>query len=232
MENLSSYFADITIVTYAVVFAGGLAASFTPCVFPLIPIIVGVIGAREEKSKWKSFVLSLCYVLGMALTFSMIGVFAAVTGKMFGQIQTSPIAHLIVGNIIIIFALMLLDVIHMPTFFLSKLGAGKARRGGSVISIIIMGIASGFVAAPCTVAILGALLAYVATTQNVIAGFSLLFTFAVGMGALILLAGTFTGIIMNLKFLNRWILIIQKIIAFGMILLGEYYIFRAGFLSI
>ena len=232
MENLSSYFTDISIVTYLVVFLGGVAASFTPCVYPLIPIIIGVIGASGETSRVRGFILSLSYVFGIAITFSILGVFAAATGKLFGELQSSPVGHLIVGNIMILFGLVLLDVIHMPTFLLSKLGAGKVRKGGSIYSVIFMGIASGFVAAPCTAAVLGVLLTFVATTQSIALGFSLLFVFAIGLGTLLIIVGTFTGIVVNMKFLNRWMPVMQKVIAFGMILLGEYYIFRAGFLSI
>ena len=232
MENISQYLTNISLVTYLVIYLGGVAASFTPCVYPLVPIIVGVIGSQAEKSRGRNFVLALSYVLGMAITFSILGVIAAITGKLFGQIQTNPIAHLIVGNVIIIFGLALLDVIHLPTFLLSRAGAGKVVKGGSFLPVFLMGAASGLVSAPCTAAVLGALLAFVASTQNVILGFSLLFVFAVGLGTLLILVGTFAGFVMAIKKFDKWMHIIQKIVAFGMIALGEYFVYRAGMLSI
>lgn len=232
MQDISIYLKDISLVTYAVVLLGGIAASFTPCVFPLIPIIVSLIGARGEKSRLKNLFLSLSYVLGMACTFSVLGLVAALTGKLFGQMQTSPIAHLIVGNVMILFGLSLLDVIHLPFFVLNRAGAGKVVKGKSFYSIFFMGAASGFVAAPCTAAVLGALLAYVATTQNVVFGFTLLFVFAMGLGTLLILIGTFTGILITIKKLDKWMFVIQKVFGFGMILLGEYFVYRAGFLSL
>ncbi len=232
MENISNYLSNISIITYLVVFIGGVATSVTPCVYPLIPIIVGVIGSSQEKSRWRNFILSLSYVLGMALTFSILGIVAAITGRLFGELQTSPVAHIIVGSIIILFALALLDVLPLPTFLLNRIGAGKIVKGSSAFPVFLMGFASGFVAAPCTAAVLGALLTYVATTQNVIFGFTLLFTFAIGMGTLLILIGTFTGILANLSKLAKWMHLIQKVIAFAMILLGGYFIFKAGLLSI
>ncbi|MFC1666498.1 cytochrome c biogenesis protein CcdA [Candidatus Omnitrophota bacterium] len=232
MGNIQDYFINISGITYIVVLLAGITASFTPCVYPLIPIIVGIIGASKEKSRWKNFILSFIYVLGTAFTFSILGMVAAMTGRLFGQLQTSPLAHLIVGNVLIFFGLVLLNVITIPTFLLNKLGAGRVIKGGSVFSVFFMGVASGFIAAPCTAAVLGALLAYVATTQNILFGSTLLFTFAMGLGTVLILIGTFTGMLAVLPRSQKLMHTIEKIIAFSMILLGEYFIFRAGFLNI
>ena len=232
MENIQSYFVNISWITYAAVFLAGITTSFTPCVYPLIPIIVGVIGASKEKSRWRNFLLSLIYVVGTAVTFSILGLVAAMTGKLFGQMQSSPLAHLVVGNVLILFALALLNVITLPVFLLNKLGAGKVIKSSSMGSVFFMGIASGFVAAPCTAAVLGALLTYVAVTQNVIVGFTLLFTFAMGLGIILILIGTFAGILAVFSRSQKLMHVMEKIIAFSMILLGEYFIFRAGLLSL
>ena len=232
MEGISVYLSNISAMTYLMVFIAGIATSVTPCVYPLIPIIVGVIGSSQAKSRWRNFVLSSSYVLGMALTFSILGMAAAITGRLFGELQTNPIAHIIVGSIIILFALALLDVVPLPTFLLHRIGAGKIVKGSSAFPVFLMGFASGFIAAPCTAAVLGALLTYVATTQNTIFGFTLLFTFAIGMGTLLVLIGTFTGILAAIPKSEKFMRIVQKVIAFAMILLGEYFIFRAGLLSI
>ncbi len=232
MQDLSSYLGNISVITYLAVFAGGVATSFTPCIYPLIPIIVGVIGSSKESSRLRNFFLSLSYCVGMAVTFSVLGVFAAMTGKLFGQLQSSSTAHLVVGGIIIFFGLALVDVVPLPTFLLSKAGAGKIRKGRGILPAFFMGAASGFVAAPCTAAVLAALLTYVASTQNVVFGFTLLFTFAVGLGTLLIIIGTFSGIVANLPRSEKWMHITQKILAFGMIALGSYFIFKAGSLSI
>jgi thiol:disulfide interchange protein len=232
MENFAQYLSNISVVTYLIVFVAGVATSATPCVYPLIPIIVGVLSSSEEKSHWRNFFLSFSYVLGMAFTFSILGIISVLTGRLFGQLQTDPLAYIIVGNVIILFGLALLGVIPLPTSLLSRAGAGKVIKGGNVFSVFLMGLASGFVAAPCTVAVLGTLLTYVATTQNIVFGFTLLFTFAVGLGTLLIIIGTFTGIVVNLPKFEKGMHIIQKVMALAMIFLGEYFIFKAGLLSI
>ncbi|MFH1665676.1 MAG: cytochrome c biogenesis protein CcdA [Candidatus Omnitrophota bacterium] len=232
MENISHYLENVSLVTYVVVFISGLAGSFTPCIYPLIPIIMGVAGAGRKKSRMMNFLISVSYVLGMALMFSALGVAAALTGRLFGQVQSSPWAHLLLGNAMILFSLALLGVIPLPTFLLNRAGAGKVVKGGNMFAAFLMGLASGIVAAPCTAAILGAILAYVATTQNAVLGFSLLFTFATGLGAVLIVAGTFTGIAASIPRSEKIMGMVQKIFALLMLLLGEYYIFKAGVLSI
>jgi len=232
VANISSYLTEISIISYLVVFVGGIITSFTPCIYPLIPIIIGVIGASKEKSISRNFILSFSYVIGMSIVFSILGMVAALTGKLFGQIQSSPVAHIIVGNVIIIFGLMLLGVIRMPTFLLNRIGAGKVLKRGGLFGAFLMGLISGLIAAPCASAVLGALLVYVATKGNPVFGFTLLFSFSIGLGALLIIIGTFAGIVSKIPRSERAMVIFEKILAFGMILLGEYFVFKAGMLSI
>ena len=232
LSNISGYLAEISILSYIAVFVGGILTSFTPCIYPLIPIIIGVIGTSKEKSIGRNFLLSLSYVLGMAITFSILGIIAALTGSLFGQIQSSPIAHIVVGGIIIIFGLALLDVIPMPTFFLSRIGAGKVIRGGTGFSAFSMGLASGIIAAPCASPVLGALLVYVAAKGNPVFGFTLLLCFVMGLGTLLIIAGTFAGVISKVPRSERAMRIFQRVLAFGMIIVGGYFIFKAGMLAV
>jgi thiol:disulfide interchange protein len=232
MQDISVYLENVNVITYIVVYVFGVITSFTPCTYPLIPIIVGVIGASGDVSKVRKAFLSVVYVLGMAITFSILGMVAALSGRLFGQFQVSPLANIVLGGVIILFALSLLDVIVLPTYFLNRLGAGKASKGKSASSIFMMGLASGLIAAPCATAVLGALLAFVSTTQNVVVGSTLLFTYALGFGTLIILVGTFTGVVTTLSKSKKIMGIVNKVLAFIMIILGCYYIFKAGTLSI
>lgn len=225
---VENYLTDISIISYVVVFLGGLITSFTPCIFPLIPIIISVIGASKEKSTSRNFLLSLSYVLGMAVVFSILGMIAGLTGTLFGRIQSNPIAHLIVGSIIILFALSLLNIIPLPTFLLARSGAGKVIRGrGTVFAAFLMGLVSGLIAAPCASAVLGALLVYVASKGNVFFGATLLFCFAVGLGTFLMLIGTFTGLVSKIPRSERAMKIFEKVLAFGMIILGGYFVYKA-----
>ena len=210
-----------------VAFAAGVLISFTPCVYPMIPIIVGYVGGRGERSGAKNFLLSLSYVTGMAITYAALGVFAALSGKLFGEIQTNPIAHIIVANIIILFGLSLLGVFTLPVpTFMAGGPAGRGKKG--LFGAFGMGLASGLVAAPCTAAVLGVLLAYVAAKQNLLFGVALLFSFALGVGVLLLLVGTFAGVLKALPGAGHWMERVEKFFGWCMIALGEYFLIQAG----
>jgi len=107
---------------------------------------------------------------------------------------------------------------------------GETQNRGGALGAFILGISSGFVAAPCTVPILGVLLTYVATSQSVLTGISLLFTYALGMGALLILAGTFAGFLAHMPKPERWMMVIQRLFGWFMIGLGEYFLIKAGLL--
>lgn len=130
LQGLENYLVGAPLFAYLAVFVGGMLTSLTPCVYPVIPIIVGYIGGRGEKSKGRAFLLSLFYVIGMALTYAALGVFAALTGRLFGEAQQNPIVYLIVANIIILLGLSLLGVFVFPTLLPEKIRT-KERKGGN-----------------------------------------------------------------------------------------------------
>ncbi len=213
-------------LAYPTVFLGGVLTSFTPCVYPMVPIIVGYIGGQGVSTKKAGFFLSVIYVAGLSLMYSLLGAVSALTGLMFGEIQNSPWTYVLVGNIILLFGLAMLEAftIPMPTFSLF----GEAQNRGGVLGAFGLGLASGFITAPCTVPILGVLLTYVAARQSVITGISLLFTYALGMGTLLILTGTFAGLLAHMPKSGRWMVVIQRIFGWFMIGLGEYFLIKAG----
>jgi len=210
---------------FILVFGAGVLVSFSPCVYPLLPITIGYIGASAQKDKFHAFLLSLIYVLGMAITYSILGVFASLTGKIFGQISSSPLAFFIIGNTCIIFGLAMLGVfeMHLPEFFLKKFKGRKSK-----FSVFLLGVTSGLIVGPCTAPVLGTLLVFVATKQNLLYGTFLLFSFAYGMGALLILAGTFSGILVNMPKSGKWMYTIERIGGVLLILAGEYYLINMG----
>ncbi len=224
VNNLEVYLNASIFMSLAASFTGGLLTSFTPCVYPMIPITAGYVSSNNlGGSKIKGFWLSISYVMGVAATYASLGMIAALTGNLFGQVSTNPWAYLIVANVIILFGLGMLDVFQMPM-------VGKAisvkKKGGR--GAFFMGAASGFLAAPCTAPVLGVLLAYVASTQNVIFGGSLLFVFALGMGLLLAIVGTFSGIMASLPKSGAWMDKIKKSLGIVMILIGEYFLIKMG----
>jgi cytochrome c-type biogenesis protein len=233
VNNLSLYMQGSVFLAFLAAYLGGLVISFTPCTYPLIPVTVGFIGAQGSSSKLRGFFLSLFYVGGLAFTYSILGGAAALSGKLFGQMQTTPWTYLIMGNLCLIMGLSMLDVfsISLPVpQKLMKLTDNKNKKG--YFASFLMGAVSGVVIGPCTAPALAVLLGYVAVKTNLLLGMTLLFVFAVGMGTLLIIVGTFAGVIAALPKSGKWMTKIKFI--FGLILIGaaEYFLYTAGVLSI
>ena len=212
-------------LAYLIAFAAGVLTSFTPCVYPMIPVTVTYIWGAQAGSKKRAALRTLVYVLGIAIVYSSLGAFAALTRRFFGQISTNPWIYFTVGNVVILFGLSMLDVVVVPV---PGILARGAKGGDHYLGALVMGMASGLVAAPCTAPVLGTLLIYVGSSGNVAYGASLLFTFALGLGFLLLLLGTFAGALASLPKAGTWMVTIKKIFGFGMILVGEYFLIQMG----
>jgi len=228
--GLSAYLQESVFLSFVAVYLGGVLISFTPCIYPVIPITVAFIGARGG-SKGRSFFLSLIYVLGMAVTYTILGAFAALSGKLFGQIQSNPWTYFVIGNICILMGLSMFDVftisVRTPAFIARM--QSKKKMGG-IAGGFLVGAASGLVMGPCTAPVLAVILSYAATRQNVAYASGLMFIFACGMGTLLILAGTFAGLLAGIPKSGVWMVRISRL--FGWILLGagEYFLINAGVL--
>jgi thiol:disulfide interchange protein DsbD len=212
-------------------YMGGVLTSFTPCVYPVIPITIAYIGADKSESRWKGFILSLVYVMGMAVTYTALGGFAALTGRLFGQIQANPWIYFVVANICIIMGLSMLGVFFLNVRMPARLTGLHPERKGLMGSLII-GVITGFIVGPCTAPVLAVLLTLVATRQNVFLGMTLLFVFALGMGTLLILLGTFAKLIATIPRSGVWMTRINKIFGWIMMGAGEYFLIKTGTLWI
>lgn len=227
IDGLSVYLHGSLILAYIASYMGGVFVSFSPCMYPVVPITIAFIGAHGSGSKLKGFVLSIIYVLGMSFTYTALGGIAALTGKLFGQIQTNPWTYFIVANICIFMGLSMLEVfvfsVRSPGF-LTKVQ--PSRKG--VLGSFFVGVLSGLVMGPCTTPVLAVLLAYVATSQNIIVGMSLLFIFAFGMGTLLIILGTFTGLLASIPKSGMWMTRMGHISGWILLAMGEYLLIQAG----
>ena len=224
ISGLNGYLQSSLLMAFAAAFAGGLLASLTPCIYPMIPITVGYIGSSNVGgSKLRAFILATVYVTGIAVTYAAMGVFAAISGRLFGEFNSSPWSFLVIGNIILLLGLSMLDVFSLPIFVPKESG----KKAG-IIPTFILGLGSGFVAGPCTAPVLGVLLAYVASTGNAVLGGALLFVFAFGMGMILIAAGTFSGLLASMPKSGDWMVKIKKGLGWIMILLAEYFLIQAG----
>jgi thioredoxin:protein disulfide reductase len=185
------------------VFIGGILSSFTPCVYPIIPITISYIGGRAQGKRLRGFVLSLFFTLGLALMYSSLGVIAAMTGGVFGGLTQHPAVYI---TLIIIFIAMGASMmgafdLQLPASWQGKLQSGKKSGVGGAIA---MGMVSGLIAAPCVGPILVALLTWVAKSGSILIGFGILFTYSVGMGMLFIVIGTFAGAMASLPKAGGW----------------------------
>ncbi|HPI92021.1 MAG TPA: cytochrome c biogenesis protein CcdA [Deltaproteobacteria bacterium] len=226
-SNLDVYLKGSMVLSFAAAYIGGVLVSFTPCMYPLIPITVSYIGAQGKISRATGFLLSLLYVLGTSLTYTILGSIAGLTGSFFGELQTNPWMNLIIANIFILMGLSMLDVffLPLPDFLRSQMFSPK-RRG--YLGALLLGIASGLIMSPCSAPVLAVLLSYVAAKQNIFFGMTLLFVFAFGMGSLLIVLGTFTGLLTSIPKSGPWMVRIQKLFGFIFIAMGEYFLITAG----
>jgi thiol:disulfide interchange protein DsbD len=213
---------SVNLLDYLKAFLGGVGISLTPCIYPLIPITAGYIGASSSGSKFKGFLLSLVYVTGIAITYSILGLFASLTGTIFGRIGSHPVTYLLVGIIIILFGLSMSDlwVINLPPVIKP---AALKKRG--YFSVFFLGLSSGLVVSPCLTPVLGSILLHLTTKKNLLYGAALLFSFAYGMGLILILAGTFSALLVNLPRTGKWMLYIKKAFSFILIGMGIYFIY-------
>jgi len=174
--------------TFAILYLAGLLTSLTPCVYPLIPITVGIFGARKAESKMRAAALSGSYVAGIAVTYSSLGLAAALSGRFFGESLSSPRISVLLALLLFALAASMFGAfeIDLPQGLKQRL---SSVRGAGFAPAFLMGLVAGVIAAPCTGPVLAGVLAFVATTRSIALGFWMLFTYALGLGTLFFVLG-------------------------------------------
>jgi len=228
--GLSETLSASPLLAVATLFGAGLLTSLTPCVYPMIPITVSVIAgtAREGQTKARTVGLTLTYAVGMATFYAFLGALAGMTGTLFGTVSASPWALLAIGNLLLVFALAMLDVLPVPVPRRLMAWAGS-RGGGSYGAVFVLGATSGVVAAPCGAPAFAVVLTWVAATQAGLMGFVYLFVFSLGMTALLVAVGIFSGAVALLPRSGTWMVWVKRGAALLMILMAEYYFVQAGY---
>jgi thiol:disulfide interchange protein DsbD len=213
-------------------FVAGLATSVTPCIYPMIPITAGVLGGAgaAERSRGRTVAYTAMYALGLALVYATLGLVAGLTGTIFGAVSSNPWAYFTIGNLLLIFGLAMLDV--FPVAAPAKWVAWAGRfGGGSAAGAFLMGATSGLVAAPCGAPAFAAVLTFVAATKSGMLGFIYLFVFSLGMTAVLIAVGLFSGSLAALPKSGRWLLVIKRISGVVLIAMAEYYFIQMGKVS-
>jgi thiol:disulfide interchange protein DsbD len=201
----------------------GILLSLTPCIYPMIPITVGILQTQGTSSLLRNFLLSLCYALGLGTTFSLMGLLAASSGQAFGHLLGNPIFVLCIVALLCYFAFSLFGFynLYIPRFMQNK---GSYSKSGSALSIFLFGMASGTFASPCLSPGLALILALVAAMANKLAGLLLLFSFGLGLSVPLIIIGTFSSSITMLPRAGMWMMEVQKIFGFMLLSMCLYYL--------
>jgi thiol:disulfide interchange protein DsbD len=195
----------------------------------MIPITAGILGGAgsARRSRARRLVLTLAYVLGLALVYSTLGLLAGLSGTLFGTVSSNPWALFVMGNLLLVFGLALLDVftVNAP----ARLAAWAGRLAGdSVGGVFALGATSGLVAAPCGAPAFAAVLTFVSTTRSAVLGFLYLFVFSLGLTALLIAVGLFSGSVAALPRAGAWTLWIKRAGGVVLLAMAEYYFVRMG----
>ncbi|MCK5033551.1 MAG: sulfite exporter TauE/SafE family protein, partial [Calditrichia bacterium] len=204
------------IYAFLFIFLGGLALNLTPCVYPLIPITISYFGGQSEGKKGGLVLRAVVYVLGMSITYSVLGVVASLTGGLLGSALQNPIVLIFVALVLVALALSMFGLyeIRVP----QKLAmVGGANRSG-YFGTMFMGLTVGLIAAPCIGPFVLGLLTYVGELGDPFLGFWMFFVLAMGLGTPFLFLGIFSGAATKLPRSGAWMIWVRN--AFGFILIG------------
>ncbi len=221
-DSLASTLASSgLLISLLIIFIGGLALNLTPCVYPLIPITVGYFGGQSEGNTGRLFLLGALYVLGMALTYSIIGVITALSGAMFGALLQNQFVIIGIALLFVVLSLSQFGVYEfkLPDSLVAK--AGGAKTG--IFGAFFMGLTMGIVAAPCIGPFVIGLVTYVAALGDPYYGFLMFFVLALGLGLPYLVLALFSGKIKKLPRAGDWMEGVKHI--FGFLLLGMAFYF-------
>ena len=206
-------------LSVAAFFALGLGLAFTPCVFPMYPILTGIIaGAGHRLSTGRAFLLSMVYVQGMAVTYTLLGLVVASAGLKFQAALQHPYVLIGLSLMFVLLALSMfgLYTLQLPSSLQTRLsGLSNRQQGGSVLGVGIMGMISGLVCSPCTTAPLSGALIYVAQSGDLWLGGAALYALSLGMGLPLLLLGTSGGKLLPKA--GAWMDVIKQLFGFALL---------------
>jgi thiol:disulfide interchange protein DsbD len=207
-------------LTLLAFFVGGLLLSFTPCVFPMYPILTGIIvGQGDKLSTAKAFRLSFAYVQGMAITYTLLGIVVALAGAQFQAMFQHPAVLIVLSVLFIFLALSMFGIFNLalPSSWQNKLNnISNSQKGGSYFGVVVMGAISGLVASPCTTAPLTGALLYISQSGDIWLGASALYALSLGMGIPLLVLGSSGGKLLPKA--GTWMTVIKNV--FGLLLLA------------
>ncbi|MCG6879113.1 MAG: thioredoxin family protein [Deltaproteobacteria bacterium] len=204
------------------IFAGGMALNLTPCVYPLIPITVSYFGGRSGRSRGNLFAHGVCYIGGLSLTNSVLGVTAALTGGLMGALLQSPVVLVLIASVMILLATSLFGFWELKLPGGLTQAASKSYAG--YFGTLFMGLTLGVVAAPCIGPFVLGLLTWVASMGSPWLGFVIFFTLSLGLGLPLFFLAVFSGRIEKLPRSGEWMMWIRKLMGWVLLGMAAYFI--------
>ena len=208
-------------LTLLAIFVLGLALNLTPCVYPLIPITIGYFSNQSGAKTSRRVALSSLYVLGLAITYSALGVFSALSGKLFGAWLQHPGVLVFFAALMLVMASSMFGLfeIRVPQFISNRSGGQSGLAGA-----LTMGLVIGIVAAPCVGPFVISLIALVSSLQSPFLGFLMFFVLALGLGVPYLFLGIFSSGLSALPRAGEWMLHVKKAMGFILIAMALYFL--------
>ena len=199
------------------VFLGGLALNLTPCVYPMIAITVSYFGGQGERTVGRAFGRALLYCSGIVLTYSALGLVAALTGGLFGALLQSPVVLVVIALLLVALALSMFGLYEIqPPQFLMQRAAGLSGQAGA-LGLFFLGATVGVIAAPCVAPILVALLVFVGQRGDPWIGWWFFFALASGLGLPYVVLGTFSGLLVQLPKSGLWMVWVKRLFGLGLV---------------
>ncbi len=223
-NDYASFLQHTNIIWAFLIFFGiGLLLTFTPCVLPLLPIISSIVTGQKQITTTKAFSISFSYVLGMSITYAVVGVLAGIFGGGIQNVLQTPWA---IGAMALLFIIMAVAMfgafeLKVPSFILSSVNnLSNKQKGGTYIGVFVMGVLSTLIVSTCVTAPLVAVLAYISYTGNAFYGGLILFALGLGMGVPILIVGTTSGSLLPKA--GNWMYAVKHISGFMLLGLAVY----------
>jgi thiol:disulfide interchange protein DsbD len=235
-SNITSQLSSSPLTAFPLVFLAGVLTSLNPCIYPMIPITAAIVGGQTVDGvappRWRTLLLTLAYVSGLATVYSILGLVAGMTGTMFGTISTNPWLYFLMANVLVLASLGMFDVfpIRLPASL--QMRAATAGAGGRAGGAFIMGSVSGLVAAPCGAPVMAAILTWVGSRGSATLGFVYLLVFSFGMCTLLVAVGLSSGALSRLPRAGVWMVWVKRFFAIVMLGVAEYYLIEMGRLLI
>ena len=224
MDNLANLFSDTAQTAWYFLliasFVGGVLASLSPCSLAMLPLIIGYVGGYSKETPFRTLLQLCCFILGTAIVFTIIGVFCAVTGKVFAS-ALGAYFTLFIASLLLVLGLKLLEILDFETPTIIK--SMPTNSTNSVFLYpLLLGITFALAGTPCSTPILAGIMAFAAIGKNLYLAIVMLFLFALGQGVILILAGLFTSSLKSMQYLAKYTEILLKVSGLMLVAVSFY----------